>query len=185
MTNGLVEVREFSLGDNWGWFIALGIVFLLVGAFGILLPIYSTLALTALVAVAFVFLGIVQIVQAFRMRWSAGFVFALAVGILVLAAGIAIWMEPALGAIALTFIVAAAFLAKGIAQIMLGLRFRPHEAWGWIVASGGVALLVGLMILLQWPASGLVALGILAGVSLMFTGWGYVALGLAARRLSA
>ena len=40
------------------------------------------------------------------------------------------------------------------------------------------------MILTDFPFSGVYALGILAGISLMFTGWAYVALALAARRVA-
>ena len=77
------------------------------------------------------------------------------------------------------------FVAKGVFQIVLGFRLRPHDGWGWIVASGIVALLVGVLIWAQWPMSSLYALGTLAGISLAFTGWSYVWIALAARRLVA
>jgi uncharacterized membrane protein HdeD (DUF308 family) len=53
-----------------------------------------------------------------------------------------------------------------------------------MVAAGIVALLVGGMILMDFPFSGVYALGLLAGISLMFTGWAYLALALAGRRLA-
>jgi uncharacterized membrane protein HdeD (DUF308 family) len=74
---------------------------------------------------------------------------------------------------------------KGIFQIILGFRLRPHDGWGWIVASGVIALIVGILIYIQWPMSSGYAIGTLAGISLAFTGWSYVAIALAARRLVA
>ena len=43
---------------------------------------------------------------------------------------------------------------------------------------------VGVLIYAQWPMSSLYALGTLAGISLAFTGWSYVMIALAARRLA-
>ena len=76
------------------------------------------------------------------------------------------------------------FIAKGVFQLVLGFRLRPHDGWGWIVTSGVIAILVGLMIWVQWPMSTAYALGTLAGISLAFTGWSYVMIALAARRIA-
>jgi len=40
------------------------------------------------------------------------------------------------------------------------------------------------MILTNYPFSGLWVPGTLAGISLIFTGWSYIALGLAAKRIA-
>jgi uncharacterized membrane protein HdeD (DUF308 family) len=40
------------------------------------------------------------------------------------------------------------------------------------------------MIWVQWPMSTAYALGTLAGISLAFTGWSYVMIALAARRIA-
>jgi uncharacterized membrane protein HdeD (DUF308 family) len=46
-----------------------------------------------------------------------------------------------------------------------------------------LALIVGLMIVSNWPISALWALGTLAGISLIFSGWSYIMIALAGRRL--
>jgi uncharacterized membrane protein HdeD (DUF308 family) len=85
----------------------------------------------------------------------------------------------------LTIFAAALFIAKGVVQIILGFRIKPNDAWGWIVAAGVVAILVGIMIWIELPVSATFALGVLAGISLIFTGWSYVAIALAAKRSAA
>lgn len=67
-------------------------------------------------------------------------------------------------------------------QVILGLQYRPHANWGWIVAAGAVAAILGLMIVLQWPWATVWVLGTLAGVSLIFSGWSYIMVAMAARR---
>jgi uncharacterized membrane protein HdeD (DUF308 family) len=171
-----------NMRSNWGWLLALGIAFVVAGLFAVAMPFISSLTVTIVVAVALVFAGIVQIVQAFSMRSWTGFIWQLVIGIVALIGGIAIYINPAAGALALTVLVAAVFLAKGIFQIVLGFRVRALPGSGWVIAAGVIAFLVGLMIISDWPFSGTYALGILAGVSLAFTGWSYVAIALAIRR---
>ena len=67
-------------------------------------------------------------------------------------------------------------------QLILGFSLRPHAAWGWIVAAGALAIVVGVMILASWPSSAAWVLGTLAGISLIFSGWSYIMIALAARR---
>ncbi len=178
-----VNVSE-AVRSKWGWFLGLGILFILGGVCAFLSPFLASLVVTGIVAGVLAIIGLFQVIQAWGMKSWTGFLWQLVIGLVMLIGGIAIYLNPVAGAFALTLFVAASFLAKGIFQIMLGLRLRPHDAWGWIVAAGVVALLVGFMILMDFPFSGIYALGLLAGISLMFTGWSYVALALAARRLA-
>ena len=76
-----------------------------------------------------------------------------------------IYINPIAGAVWLTLFVAAVFVAKGIFQLIMGFQMRPHEGWGWIVAAGVIAIIVGLLIWFQWPLSTVYVLGVLAGLS--------------------
>lgn len=170
------------LQANWGWFLTLGIVFLIGGVLAIAMPLASTTAFSFVLAVVLVVIGAIQIFNSFRVQSWIGFAAQLAGGIILLLGGLAIWLQPYVGTLALTLVVAAIFLAKGVAEIIMALRIRPHLGWAWILAAGIIALLVGLMILLRWPDSSLYTLGILAGVSLLFTGWSYLMMAFLLRR---
>jgi uncharacterized membrane protein HdeD (DUF308 family) len=186
MTDHAVTTINISeaVRSSWGWFLGLGIAFILGGLCAFLAPFMASLVVTGIVAAVLVILGALQVFQSWSTKSWAGFLWQLVIGLVMLIGGIAIYFNPVAGTLALTLFAAASFLAKGIFQIMLGFRIRPHDAWGWMVAAGVVALLVGGMILMDFPFSGIYALGLLAGISLMFTGWAYVALALAARRLA-
>jgi uncharacterized membrane protein HdeD (DUF308 family) len=174
-----------SIRSNSGWFLALGVIFIVGGVFAIATPFIATLLVSVFIGVVLAIVGIMQIVQAWSMRSWGGFLWQIIMGLVILAGGIATYISPDLAALWLTLFVAGVFLAKGALQILLGLQTRPHEGSGWIVFAGGISILVGLMILLQWPLSAVYALGVLAGISFIFTGWSYVMLALAARRLAA
>lgn len=167
-----------------GRFLLLGIVLVVAGVFAIAMPMVSTLAVAIAVAVALVMAGASQVVHAFMIRNWSGFLMHLLVGLIVLAGGLALVAFPLPGAVALTLMVAAIFVAKGIALIGLGIDLRPRDGWGWPVAAGVVSLLVGVMTFTSFPLSALTTPGIMAGLSLAFTGWSYIAIALAARRLN-
>jgi uncharacterized membrane protein HdeD (DUF308 family) len=184
MATAVYKSISQTVQEKWGWFMLLGIVFLIGGFFAIAMPLVSSIAVGIFLAAVLVVAGIFQIWQAFSVQSWTGFIWQLLIGIIMLLGGIAIYMSPATGSIALTLVIAAVFIAKGVFQIVLGFRLRPHDGWGWILAAGIVALLVGVMILSQYPFSGLWVPGTLAGISLLFTGWSYIALGLAAKRIA-
>ena len=50
------------------------------------------------------------------------------------------------------------------------------------VGAGVVTLLLGAMIIAQWPASGIFVLGIFLGIDLIFIGSGWITMGMALRK---
>lgn len=182
MSTTSAPAQGSTLSANWGWFLALGIVFLIGGVLAIAMPLASSIAIGILLAIILVVIGVIQIFNSFRVQSWIGFAAQLAGGIVLLLGGLAIWLQPYIGTLALTLVVAAIFLAKGVAEIVMALRIRPHMGWAWILAAGIIALAVGLMILFRWPDSSLYTLGVLAGVSLLFTGWSYLMMAFLVRR---
>jgi len=55
--------------------------------------------------------------------------------------------------------------------------------WGWHVLNGLVALVLGVLVLAQWPASGLWVIGLFIGIDLVFYGGAWIALALSLRTL--
>lgn len=173
-----------TVQEKWGWFLLLGVVFIIGGVFAIAMPLVSSIAVSIFLAAVLVVAGIFQIWQSFGLKSWSGFIWQLVIGVVMVLGGIAIYTQPATGSFALTILIAAVFIAKGIFQIVLSFRLRPHDGWGWILAAGIIALLAGIMIVTNFPFSGLWVPGTLAGISLLFTGWSYIALGLAAKRIA-
>ena len=68
-----------------------------------------------------------------------------------------------LTAVWLTLILGAALVASGIMSVFLGFNMKGGTPWGWVVASGLITLLLGIIILIHWPVYSLYALGNLSG----------------------
>jgi uncharacterized membrane protein HdeD (DUF308 family) len=77
------------------------------------------------------------------------------------------------------------FLIEGIASIMFALDHRRYlvGAWGWMLASGIVDLLIVVVIFAELPGAALWVLGILMGINLTVGGVALVAMALQARKI--
>ncbi|MBX9590341.1 MAG: HdeD family acid-resistance protein [Hyphomonadaceae bacterium] len=177
-----LEAARAQIRQNWGWFLALGIVFVLAGIAAIAFPLLSTIA--AKVALGWIFMvgGVLMIIHAFSApRWS-GFLFGLLIGILYLIAGGWLAFFPFTGIITLTLLLAALFLAEGVLEVIMAFRVRPHEGWMWLLLSGLIAVAVGILIGMNLPSSATWAIGLLVGINLLSTGISFIALALTGRR---
>jgi uncharacterized membrane protein HdeD (DUF308 family) len=76
------------------------------------------------------------------------------------------------------------FVMEGIWKIIASFSYRPASGWLLMLASGVIALVLGLLIGRQWPLSGLWAIGVLVGVDLLMTGISMVVLASTVRRIS-
>src|SRR5688572_4836724 len=179
------EETRREIARHWGWFLALGILLVVIGMAAIAFPFLSTIA--AKVAIGWIFLvaGVVEVIHAFYVKRWAGFFWNLLIGLLYIVAGGWLAFFPLTGILTLTIVIAALFIAEGIVEFIMGFRMRPHEGWGWVVFSGLVAVAAGLLIALSLPESTVWALGLLAGINLLFSGWSFIYLALSGKRASA
>ena len=169
------------LSRNWGWLLALGILMIVLGVFAIGAPQVATVAVQFALGWILVIAGIAEGIHAFMAQAWRGFLLELLSAILYLAVGVLLLVNPVGGALALTIVLAVFLIVEGIFKIMMALRVRDHRGWGWLLASGILSVILGLLIWAEWPASGLWVIGLLVGIQLLFTGWSLVMLALAAR----
>jgi uncharacterized membrane protein HdeD (DUF308 family) len=178
-----VAAAKKAVADNWGWFLTLGIVLLLAGVAAIAFPLLSTIATKIMLGWIFLVSGVLLVIHAFSIQQWRGFLVGLLLGVLYLVAGGWLAFFPFAGIITLTVLLAALFLAEGVLEVVMAVRVRPHEGWGWLLLSGLVAIAVGALIALGLPSSAGWAIGLLAGVNLISTGVSFIVLALAGRRL--
>ena len=176
----LVETRKL-IADKWGWFLALGIVLIVAGLAAIAFPLLSTIATKIVLGWLFLIGGVMMILHAFNAPAWQGFLWSLLIGILYAVAGGYLAFFPLTGLVTLAILLAMLFIAEGAFEVIMALRVRPHEGWGFLLLSGIAALLVGVLIAMDLPGSAVWALGLLVGINLLFSGWSYVFLALAGR----
>ncbi|MGB7126906.1 MAG: DUF308 domain-containing protein [Methylovirgula sp.] len=174
-----------AIRGHWGFFLAEGIILILLGLAAILEPLVATFALSIFIGWLLIISGIVGLFSTFKMRPAPGFWWSLISAILaIVVGGLLIW-HPVAGVISLTLALIIFFIIEGVASIMFALEYRSSlpARWGWMVVSGIVDLILAAIILLGLPGSALWALGLLLGINMVFGGTTLVVMALDARRL--
>ena len=171
------------LRAKWGWIVALGVVYLVAGVIALGSVMAATVASVLVVGVMMVIAGVAEVIHSFQIKTWGRFLFWLALGILYIIAGFVAWDNPLLTAVWLTLFLGAALVASGIVRIFLGFNMRAGSPWAWVVVSGLITLVLGLIILAHWPLSSVYALGIFLGVDLVFAGASWIGLGMGLRNV--
>lgn len=182
--HGAMLRHELSvLSGQWFWYLALGLLEIVLGTLAFGAPLLATFATVALLGGLLVVGGVVQILGAFWARRWSGFFALLFSGVLYLTVGVLSLDHPDKFAEGLTLMIAAFLVAGGLFRLVAAVAVR-FPSWGWLALNGGVTLLLGLLIWRSWPASGLQVIGLFVGIELIFNGWTWVMLALGLRRLS-
>ncbi|WP_129793801.1 HdeD family acid-resistance protein [Sphingosinicella sp. CPCC 101087] len=176
------ELQTVQPGGAKGiWFVIPGVILVLCGLFALLVPFASTLALALVLGGAAGVAGLAQIVHAFGAKAWRGFFLSLLLGLLYAGCGVLLWLNPLAGALAIAMVIAVFLIAAGVGEIVLGFKLRPGAGWTWLIASGLVALVGGLWLLMRMPLAGFFAPGIFLGIALLFEGVAFVSIGISGR----
>lgn len=169
---------------NWGWYLALGGLLIVLGVVALVYPLLATLATVVILGWLLIFSGVAEAVTAFQMRSWGGVILHLLGGVLEMAVGLLVLQAPVEAAAFITILFAAFLLVGGTFRLVFALTHRFSGA-GLLVLSGAVSILLGLMVALGWPASTVWFIGVCVGVDLVMQGATWVSFALAARRLPA
>jgi uncharacterized membrane protein HdeD (DUF308 family) len=170
-----------QIRSNSGWVIALGAVMMMLGLLAMASPLVTGIAIAWMVGFLVLIGGVTRIVFAFRAQsWGLGILCVLLGGLGILA-GLLTLAHPLLGLGFLTLLLAGYLVIEGVTEAIFAFRMRPLPGWGWTLASGVAAIVLGGLIWSQWPLSGAWAVGLLVGIKILFTGSSLMGLGMAAR----
>ena len=161
-----------------------GIALLVLGAFAVLTPVFAGSAVVIIIGIVLLVTGIGQFIQGLRADSWSDKMMPLILGAVTGLCGILIIGHPLLGLGFLTLLLVAFFVVEGIWKIVSSFSYRPASGWVWVLGSGVLSLLLGLLIWKQWPVSGMWAVGVLVGVDLLSTGTSMVVLASVLRRIA-
>jgi len=172
-----------AVREHWKAFLIEGIILVVLGLAAIILPPLASLAVTILLGWMFMISGVAGLALTFWARGMPGFWWSLLSAALAIGAGLILLVQPVQGALTLTIVVGAYFLAEGVATIMYALEHRRElsERWSWLLIAGLVDIVIAGIIITGWPGSALWAVGLLVGINLVFGGASMIGMALAAR----
>ncbi len=163
-----------ELKNSWGWFLALGILLLVLGA---------TCLFKAQTATTFSILALGWVLLISGVLWLVSSILAMARPILFLyllnalirgAVGYLLIRHPDAGAEGVTMVLALLFIVEGLFRTA-GVSVIRFPWWGWTVVAGLVSVGLGIYLLVNWPVTSTVFVGVVVGVDLLFDGGALVA----------
>ncbi|MFD0268290.1 HdeD family acid-resistance protein [Streptomyces sp. NPDC127106] len=177
---GSEDARRLNRG--FGWLAVLGVVLVLAGLLGL---VYANVAaLTSMFLFGWLLLvgGAVGLLHAVQSRTSNSFWLAVIVAAINIAAGFVVLRRPEASAEALTMFAALLFLTAGVFRLVGALVVRGTQ-FGLMLVQGAFGILLGLLVLANWPGNSLYVIGTFFSVALLFDGLSLLALGLGGRRI--
>ena len=186
-----MENLKSAIGDwtekvksNAGWLVALGVVTIVAGFLSMGYPWASGLGVTFFVGMVMTVAGVARTVAAFHAGSFGQGALAFLGGILTFVAGVVLAARPGIGLASLTLLLGGYLLVDGISGAVLAFQVKPAPGWGSMLFSAVMGLLLGVLLLREWPLSGVWAIGTLLGVNLVSSGLSMVSIGSAARKVT-
>ena len=177
--------RPDSVGTFKAFAIAEGILLIILGVIALIFPVIASVWVTGVIAVVFLVGGVVgwisNLARSKRMgRWIC--FWRLVVSTLFIVAGasmISNFRSPADAAeqvATLSLAIGIVFLVEGVVAFFNGLSHSNRPGAGWAIANGVITFILGLLIVTLKFWGLLWVLGVLVGISFLFSGIDLIAL---------
>ncbi|MFD8009833.1 HdeD family acid-resistance protein [Streptomyces sp. NPDC058955] len=170
------------LGRSFGWLAALGAILVICGIVGLVYTGLATLTSMWLFGWLLLIGGLVGLLQAYSSRGTSYFWLAAVVAAVNLAAGCVVLRHPEGTAEALTMFAALLFLTGGVFRLVGSVVVRGPQ-FGWTLLQGAFGVLLGVLVLFDWPDSSRYVIGCFFSLALLFDGLGLIAIGVGGRRI--
>jgi uncharacterized membrane protein HdeD (DUF308 family) len=181
-----MDTNVKSAAEAVWWLVLLRGIFLVI--FGIIALVSPDIALLTLVWVFGFYAildGIAAVVIGIRTRGEPHWVWTILQGVVSVLAGVIALIWPGVTALALLFVVAFWAIMLGIGEIggAFVSRRTGSNAWGWTLTAGILNLVFGILLLI-WPASGILTLVWLVGIFALVGGVTLILLAFRVRSLA-
>ena len=175
-----------TLKAHWKFFLFQGVVMVVLGILAVVWPVIATIAVDFYIGWLFLISGTVGLVAMFSARDVPAFFWTFLTAALAVAVGVMLIWKPIEGALSLTIVLTAFFIAEGIFQIVGSFSYRNvmPGSWGWMFVSGISDLILAGLLVAYWPVSAAWALGLIVGVNLITSGVAIVTTAIEARNVT-
>ena len=163
-----------NVSPSWKWILGLGILFVILGSIGLSMAIGLTIISMLFFAALLIIAGISHIFEVFKDREWKGMIWHAFIAILYIIGGCVVAYDPILASSFVTAILAGILIILGATRIIMAIALRHSSGWGWLLLAGLAAIVLGVLIMMQWPFSALWVIGMFIAIELLITGWTYI-----------
>jgi uncharacterized membrane protein HdeD (DUF308 family) len=180
-THDVALSKMDTLQGHWGWFFGLGILLLFLGFIGLGMEIVLTIVSMYFFSALLLISGLSYFADAFKNKRWKGAVWHILIALLYLIGASIVFYDPLLASTLITAFLAWVLIIIGATRIAMSFSVRKTKGWGWIFFAGLISLILGVLILLKWPMSGLWVIGMFIAIDMIVSGWTYIFIALSLR----
>ncbi len=189
------EAATRSIHDHWILFAIEGAALILLGLLAIVIPSIASANVTVVLGWLFLVSGAIGLATTYWARQAPGFWWSLVSALLAIVVGVVLianksqdlyggligWPFEKAGPLRLILVLF--FLVEGGASIMFAFEHRRQFSgrWAWMLASGGVDIVLASIIIFDLPGTSAWTMGLLVGINMILGGVALTAMGLHAR----
>jgi len=166
-TLGMIKMPDFGK-----YSLVAGILLILLGTIGIILPQIMSLEASIFIASLLVVGGIFWLIHSFQVRtkeWTEW----LKPVLLLITGGLMI-VYPMTGVATIGLLLAVYLLLDAYGSFMMAYSLKEKKGVFWMVFNGIISLLLAVLFIVGWPASSLFLVGLYISISLIFDGWALI-----------
>ena len=161
-------------------FLISGILFTILGILALRYSYASTIIGVQILGALYTAAGLAELFYSFRSTGTKSVLWRFALGIIYLAIGLFMLIKPLANALSLTLILAALLGAIGLYRIYDAIAHQvPYKLWR--IINGIISIIIGIMLWMQWPYSGIWFIGMLLGIELLVSGLTSIAIAIFAK----
>ncbi|MBA3660396.1 MAG: DUF308 domain-containing protein [Gammaproteobacteria bacterium] len=173
-----------NYSQGWNWLLLWGVALVILGVVAISAAAMTTLISVIFLGVVIFIAGLVLMIDTFKSWWTTwpAFFLHFFMALLYLFVGMMLIGDPVSSSISLTLLLGIFYFAIGLVRIIYSFYLHTQR-FGYNFFSGLISLLLGILILANWPAGSLMIIGLFVGIDLLFSGLSYIMLALSAKKL--
>jgi uncharacterized membrane protein HdeD (DUF308 family) len=167
--SSLISAGIENVRKSWGWFLACGALLILLGTTCLVKSQTATRFSILTLGWILAFSAVVWLINSFHAwTWTGFLVYALN-AIIRGMAGYLFIRHPDAGAEGVTMVLAILFIVGGIFRITGAIAIQ-FPRWGWTVFAGVISAVLGMSLLVSWPAASSYFVGMAIGIDLILDG---------------
>ena len=156
-----------------------GILSIIFGFIGLYMSTVMTMTTILILGIFMIVVGVVFLVEAFSSPDWQGKLINLGLSILYIGAGTVTVVNPVATAVWFTLFLAVFLAMIGILRIIMAFQIKSRtRAWAWVAFGGMLNILLGVLVYMGWPESGLWVIGMFISIELIIHGFNAIVLSL-------
>lgn len=175
------------VSQNSAFLVILGMLMAMIGVIAMAAPLAAGVAVEMFVGLMMLSRGAMQLYYGVKVRhWGQRFgsymgLGSIVIALLSVAVGVLLLIDPITGLRFLTLALAVYLVLVGGLEILHAIELSGARGWVFIMLSGVLGVILGVMIWRQWPLSGHWAIGVAVGASFIISGMSMMMLGISGR----